>query len=188
MDSFERVCRNLERWCPPLASIDFKSFEGATALIYQVSDKKREILEVIQFLLEHGADPNVEPIIGLTPLMLATQNGKNKTAKLLLEHGADPNVKTIEGNTSLIIATQKDQYETAKLLLEHGANIDDHENLSGNVPLHFAVSFRHMRILKLLIENGASIDFKALDGATALTYAVSYKPKEMAEFLTKMTG
>ena len=40
-----------------------------------------------------------------------------------------------------------------------------------------------MRILKLLIENGASIDFKALDGATALTYAVNYREKEMAEIL-----
>ena len=40
-----------------------------------------------------------------------------------------------------------------------------------------------MRILKLLIENGASFDFKALDDVTALTYAVTYKQKEMAEFL-----
>ena len=40
-----------------------------------------------------------------------------------------------------------------------------------------------MRILKLLIENGASIDFKALDGATALTYAINYKRKKMAAFL-----
>ena len=75
------------------ASIDFKSFEGATALIYQVSDKTREILEVIQFLLEHGADPIVEPKIGLTPPILATQYGKYETAKLLLKHGANPNAK-----------------------------------------------------------------------------------------------
>ena len=40
-----------------------------------------------------------------------------------------------------------------------------------------------MIILKLLIENDVSINFKALDGGTALTYAVSYKLKEMAEFL-----
>ena len=59
--------------------------------------------------------------------------------------------------------------------IEHGANIDDQDYLSGNVPLHFAVTFGHMTILKLLIENGASVDFKALHGATALTYAVSYK-------------
>ena len=46
-----------------------------------------------------------------------------------------------------------------------------------------------MRILELLIEKDASIGFKALDGAIALTYAVSYrkkeKEKEMAEFLTQ---
>ena len=53
--------------------------------------------------------------------------------------------------------------------------------LSENVPFHFAVSFGHMGILKLLIENCASVSFKALDGVTALTYAVSYKLKEMAE-------
>ena len=114
-------------------------------------------------------------------MMLGTQNSKYETAKLLLKYGANPNAKTIEGNTPLIIATQKAHYETAKLLIEHGANIDDHENLSGNVPLHYAISFGQMRILKLLIENGASIDFKALDGATALTYAINYKRKKMAQ-------
>ena len=67
--------------------------------------------------------------------------------------------------------------------MEHGANIDDHENLFGNVPLHLAISFGHIRILRLIIENHASIDFKALDGATALIYAVNYKQKGMAEFL-----
>ena len=59
------------------------------------------------------------------------------------------------------------------------------ENLLENVPLLYAVSYGHERILKLLIENGASIDFKALDGATALTYAVNYKQKEMAQFLNE---
>ena len=67
--------------------------------------------------------------------------------------------------------------------IEHGANIDDQDYLSENGPLHFAVSFWHIRILKLLIEYGGSIDFKALEGATALTYAVSYRKKEMAKFL-----
>ena len=42
-----------------------------------------------------------------------------------------------------------------------------------------------MTILKFLIESCASFDFKALEGATALTYTVNYKEKEMAEFLIK---
>ena len=55
-----------------------------------------------------------------------------------------------------------------------------HEYLSENVPFHFAVSLGHMIIL---IESHASIDFKALEGATALTYTVIYKRKKMAAFL-----
>ena len=39
-----------------------------------------EILEVIQFLLEHGADPNVRAYIGLTLLLIATQEGKYEIA------------------------------------------------------------------------------------------------------------
>ena len=94
-------------------------------------------------------------------------------------------VQILMSLTLLMIATQKGKYETAKLLIEHGANIDDHENLFGNVPLHLTDSFGHMRILNLLIQNGASIDFKALDGATALTFVVNYKKKEMVAFLIK---
>ena len=49
---------------------------------------------------------------------------------------------------------------------------------------HFILPFfGNTGILKLLIETGASVDFRALDGVTALTYAVNYKLKEMAEFL-----
>ena len=40
-----------------------------------------------------------------------------------------------------------------------------------------------MGILKLLI-----VDFKALDDATALTYTVSYKRKEMPEFLIEKSA
>ena len=35
----------------------------------------------------------------------------------------------------------------------------------------------------MLVENHPSIFLKALNGATALTYAVNYKQKEMAEFI-----
>ena len=50
-------------------------------------------------------------------------------------------------------------------------------NNFNHVQLNFAISFGHMRILKFLIENGASIDFKAFDGATALTYPPTSKRK-----------
>ena len=48
-------------------------------------------------------------------------------------------------------------------------------------PNRFQEYFWHM--FHIQIKNDASIDSKAQDVATALTYAVSYKRKEMAEFL-----
>ena len=58
-------------------------------------------------------------------------------------------------------------------------------NLSFLILVELAVSFGHRRILGLRVENHPSIDFKALNGTTALAYAVNYKQKEMAEILIK---
>ena len=58
-----------------------------------------------------------------------------------------------------------------------------HEYLSENVPFHFAISLGHMIIL---IENHASIDFKALDGATALTYLYSQLQTKWLNFSSKI--
>ena len=122
---------------------------------------------------------------GTNSLKYAVKDNTLDIFKILLDKGADPKEKVNHGLTPMMIATQEGKYETAKLLIEHGANIDDHENLSGNVPLHLAISCRQLRILMLLIENGTSIDCKALDGATAWTYAVNNKQREMAEFLVE---
>ena len=48
-------------------------------------------------------------------------------------------------------------------------------------PNRFQECFWHM--FHTRIKNDASIDSKVWDVATALTYTVSYKQKEMAEFL-----
>ena len=61
-------------------------FDGSTALVQQ---QKLRNIEIIQFLLEHGAYPNEKVNHGLTRLMIATQEGKHETAKLLIEHGAN---------------------------------------------------------------------------------------------------
>lgn len=46
-------------------------------------------LDVVEFLLEAGADINACGIIDGTPFMMATMNGDLSIAKYLLEKGAD---------------------------------------------------------------------------------------------------
>lgn len=46
-------------------------------------------LQVVKFLLEHGADPNKLHTIKLTLLQVAVKRGNVALAKLLIEHGVD---------------------------------------------------------------------------------------------------
>ena len=61
-------------------------------------------MEVAEFLLQKGSDPNVQDIHGNTPLWTAIFNAKLPTdeqgvVKLLLKHGADPDHVNKYGKT-----------------------------------------------------------------------------------------
>ena len=51
--------------------------------------------EVVQFLLDNGADINIRDENGTTPLMNAVIGEKTEIVKLLLERGANPNLSVI---------------------------------------------------------------------------------------------
>jgi len=77
-----------------------------------------------QWLLEHGADPNV-PSYGKkeTPLQGVAAGGpKVATARALLAHGADPNLRRGDGRTAYELAVRNGNLAIAQLLLEHGAD------------------------------------------------------------------
>ena len=56
-------------------------------------------LEVIQLLLDRGANPNAFDMLGHTPLILSARKGHLEVVKLLLDRGADPNAFDIVGHS-----------------------------------------------------------------------------------------
>ncbi|GBM77458.1 Ankyrin-3 [Araneus ventricosus] len=60
--------------------------------------------EVVQFLIEKGADINAKGVDGITPLHLALEEGHNTVVDILLQHGADINAALLSGRTPLSIA------------------------------------------------------------------------------------
>ncbi len=112
------------------ADLDLKLDDGWT-LLRTVSRYSREYGDdLVKFILEHGANPNIQGQNGRTPLHSASRNSNKDstegTIKLLLEHGANPNIQEDEGWTPLHMASRysnTDRTEgTVKLLLEDGAN------------------------------------------------------------------
>jgi len=91
-------------------------------------------LAIVQLLLIHGADANMQDNAGSTPLnhsscrkkpLAATLYGIVEGAQLLLKHGANIDAKDDKSRTPLQIALAHGRDEMAGLLSEHGATQSD---------------------------------------------------------------
>ena len=76
--------------------------------------------EMIELLLNKGADPNIFGPNGETPLGLAARRSF-KAVKMLVEKGADVNAKHEKGKTALWWAIKMEEPEVVEFLKENGA-------------------------------------------------------------------
>src|SRR5665648_107798 len=78
--------------------------------------KNEEDYRIIEMFLSHGANANLAPKTGTTPLMQAAYKGDVRLVKLFLEYRADPNLKDKQGKTALDMAKKKNHQEVIDLL------------------------------------------------------------------------
>jgi ankyrin repeat protein len=64
-------------------------------------------VEVVQLLLEHGADAKAQDEKKITPMHVASANGQLGVARVLLEHGADVKAQNKDNETPLHWAKEK---------------------------------------------------------------------------------
>lgn len=105
-------------------------YPGATYLWIATKNNR---LDIVELLLEYGADPNqqclnLDECYGEYPLHLASTSPKlSGILKTLINHGADPNVRMLHGlhgATPIFLALQNDNLAAVQLLMEAGANIN----------------------------------------------------------------
>ena len=84
---------------------------------------------IVKALLENGADPNAETLMGASPLQFAVVRCKNydlkrsyEVIKLLLEAGADPDKKSRDGFTVRDLALNLNVPEIEELVRGWGKN------------------------------------------------------------------
>ena len=105
---------------------DLSTGEGALHIVV-----KRGDLPYANYLLQHGADPNLRDDGGNTPLLVAVTYGQIGLIPLLITARANPNLGNTAGETPLIRAVQRRDLATARMLLDGGANPDQPDRVAG---------------------------------------------------------
>jgi ankyrin repeat protein len=93
---------------------------GYTPLMMAASGGGKDL---VQLLLEKGADIKATTPDGFTVLMKAALEGGKDVVQLLLEKGADIKATTPDGLTALMWAAMGGDEEVVQLLLERGADV-----------------------------------------------------------------
>lgn len=175
------------------AQIDSDDDCSYTPLFHAAESGYREIVD---WLLDHGADVTRGHVNGSTPVYCALRGGDEELASHLIDRGgkstlhqavqannlararqklnagADANNEKDEHflNTPLETAIWRDSPDMAMLLLEYGAdpNLPGH---NGDTPLHEAVHAGSAKMVKLLLAHGANPDIPNAQGDTPIELA-----------------
>lgn len=107
--------------------------------------------QALEYLLEHGAEPNQSNGFGKTALMYAAQYNQLESVKLLLKYGADPNARTFIPDDRCNYTLQTD----------------------GMTALHYAVRYASAPLIDALLD-GQALVFTAASGGTPLEWLRRY--------------
>jgi ankyrin repeat protein len=139
-------------------------------------------VEVVQLLLDQGADVNQRNARHITALHAASTLGKLEVAKLLVESGADVNCREKEGWTPLLHASRLGLRDLAELLLDNGADVSA-KTQDLHTPLHFASWYHHPEVVSLLLGRGADVHVRDIDGRTPSGLASRVGARDIVQLL-----
>ncbi|RSL98385.1 hypothetical protein CEP52_010378 [Fusarium oligoseptatum] len=140
-------------------------------------------LEIVNLLLQHGADIEAKESDGSTPFDSACWKGHKDVVELLLSKGANSQGCDNDGWTPIRAATEHKRLDVIEVLLnENPDNINVGDN-KGETSLHVASGKGYVAIMHLLLEKGADIDMPDKEGETPLHCASRNGRDETARLL-----
>lgn len=156
-------------------------------------------LEMIEHLIERGANVNIVTERGLSALMWAAENGRKEIFDYLAPLCEPEIVKqaTKELPQGLLYRARKEDrlaqnfieaagfgdVDAVKKLIKNGININV-INKRGTNALHFATSCNKLEIIQILVENGANLEFThERYGTTSLIEGAKWGKDAIVRFL-----
>ena len=129
-------------------------------------------IEVLQTIIDHGAQVNATNKNGQTALMMASDCGYLNGINMLLRAGADPNVINANGSTCLHFASRHgSSKEALQTIIDHGVNVNA-TNKKGHTALMMASEFGHLNGIHVLLKAGAQPNITDVYGNTCLHFPV----------------
>lgn len=136
--------------------------------------------EILQMLLDAGAEVDAVDGLHRTALMAAAARGNVKVMRRLIKAGANVNFQSDNDNGNTVLtsvldpsAVEDPSERVVQTLLRAGAN-PSMPSKGGWTPLHYAVYFPHTKVVNLLLKAGADVkatrgtDWYAVDVADSL--------------------
>jgi len=150
-------------FAPSGPDADNLNITGQTAL-FMATLKDR--IDVVKFLIDKGAQVNVQNRYGVSPLLLCAESGNFELVQALVQAGADVNITPkgelaeenfLAGQTPLFGAAKKGHVEICEYLIDHGADVNT-TTMTGATPLYTATEEGHFEVVDLLIRKGADVN------------------------------
>ncbi|KAL9036786.1 MAG: hypothetical protein Q9214_005984, partial [Letrouitia sp. 1 TL-2023] len=121
-------------------------------------------LSMVRLLLARGANVDVQPRCGGSPLAMASGKGHYYIVQVLLDNGADVNAQDNFSCTALIRASEGGYGNIVQMLLNNRANVNAH----GGSALLRASAGGYDNIVQMLLNNGADVNARDTSNSTAL--------------------
>ena len=116
--------------------------------------------DVVQILIDAGADINTMNIYGNSPLHSASRSGELEVVKMLVRAGAEVNVTSDDGGTCLALAAIFGYTETVRYLVGLPEVDVNHCNRNHETALDRVDKQVYTDVVQILIDAGADIDTK----------------------------
>lgn len=171
----------IERLLAKGADIDIETSEGATPLIFAVSNNQANSVKV---LLAHNPDLNKRTTAWETPLIISTKNDNLEITEALIRAGADIEITDRFGASPLHYSSIRGNFYLSDLLLYYEADIDRKAN-DGTTPLMAAIWAGNAEVADLLIQNGANMEARDESGFTPFLIAAQNGDTMMMNLLLR---
>ncbi len=134
--------------------------------------------EILELLLDAGADADVATDLGVTPLIAATLCSEECAMKII-EYGVNLDARNSRGTTALILSVTYHLQKLAKKLIASGADVNVQTNGHQTTALMMASHNELLEVAQSLISHGADVDTVDAHGKTAMDYAKTPEMKKL---------